>query len=205
MRVQVTGRQVDIGEALTQRISAELEHGITKYFSSRPAAAVVTVSRDGPWFDIDCAVHLDSGIHLQATGRAGEAHAAFSDALAKIEKRVRRYKRRLKNHQTLPRNELPAETAKAYVLAAAPDDEDGGPEDAHRADPNRDAHPLVIAESIVHVPTMAVSMAVLQLELADAPCLVFRNAGNGGLNVVFRRTDGHIGWVDPARPNGGET
>jgi ribosomal subunit interface protein len=201
MRVQVTGRQVDIGEALTQRIMAELEHGVTKYFSSRPADAVVTVSRDGPLFDVECALHLDSGIRLQASGQAGDAHAAFNEALAKIEKQVRRYKRRLKNHQTLPRTELPAETARAYVLARTPDEDDADKEEG-RAEEDGES-PLVIAESVVHLQTMPVAMAVLQLELGEAACLVFRNAAHGGLNVVFRRPDGHVGWVDPARSNGG--
>jgi ribosomal subunit interface protein len=207
MRVQIAGRQVDVGEALSQRISEELSRGVTKYFSSRPAEATVTVSRQGPFFGVDCSVHLDSGIYLQAEGRGGDAHSAFEDALEKIEKRVRRYKRRLKNHQASPKDTLSNERAPAYVLAPADEEPLAEDDDAAGADEIADAGPLVIAESTVAVPTMAVSTAVLQLELAESPALLFRNAAHGGLNLVYRRADGNIGWVDPERatmekPNG---
>lgn len=204
MRVQVAGRQMELGDALKTRIQEELEHGVTKYFSSRPASAQVTVSRDGPFFEVDCALHLDSGMYLQAVGKGGDAHAAFSDALVKVEKRVRRYKRRLKNHQNLTKTSLSAEPATAYVLAAQPGEDDSF--DADEAPPpaadDGAAAPLVIAETTVHLPVLTVSMAVLQLELSDTPCVLFKNAGNGALNLVYRRADGHVGWVDPQRVNG---
>jgi ribosomal subunit interface protein len=197
MRVQVAGRQIEVGEALKGKITEELTQGITKYFSSRPADAVVTVSRHGAFFEVDCTVHLDSGIRLHAEGQGGDAHAAFANALDKIEKRVRRYKRRLKSHNTYQKSSLPAETAAAYVLAPTPEDD---AEDAPSAE-SADAGPLVIAETKVKIPTMPVSMAVLQLGLAEGPALLFRNAAHGGLNLVYRRADGNIGWVDPERLN----
>jgi ribosomal subunit interface protein len=197
MRVQVAGRQIEVGEALKTKITEDLTQGITKYFSSRPADAVVTVARNGAFFEVDCTVHLDSGIRLHAEGQGGDAHGAFAAALDKIEKRVRRYKSRLKSHNTYQKSSLPAETAAAYVLAPTPDDD---AEDAQTAE-SADAGPLVIAETKVKIPTMPVSMAVLQLGLAEGPALLFRNAAHGGLNLVYRRADGNIGWVDPERLN----
>lgn len=201
MRIQVAGRQVDVGQALTARIEEELTQSVAKYFASRPGDAIVTVGRSGPFFSVDCAVHLDSGINLQAEGTGNDAHAAFSDALERLEKRVRRYKRRLKNHHAQAKAPLPAETATAYVLAAQGDDE----AEAAEAPDAGDAHPLVIAETAATLRTMSVSTAVLQLDLAEAPALMFRNAAHGGLNMVYRRADGNVGWVDPTRLNGAKT
>ncbi len=204
MLVQVAGRQLDVGEALKTRISEELARTIEKYFA-RSGEATVTVTREGVGFEVDCSLHLPSGMLLQAAGRGGDAHGAFEDALAKIETRVRRYKRRLKNHHNTQKTPLPAETATAYVLRAEQDEPDSADElgEAGQELENGQAGaPLVIAETTVHVKTMTVSMAVLQLDLADGPAMLFRNAGHGGLNLVYRRTDGNIGWVDPERVNG---
>jgi ribosomal subunit interface protein len=195
MRIQVAGRQMEVGEALRTRIEQELASGVGKYFS-RATDAVVTVGKNGgAGIDVDCTVHLSSGISLQAEGHGGDAHSAFDDALSKLEKRVRRYKRRLKNHHSDNKSPLPAEAASAYVLA--PLGEEGEEED-DVANGAEDA-PLVIAETTVNVRTMPVSMAVMQLDLLDAPALMFRNAANGALNVVYRRKDGNVGWIDPER------
>jgi ribosomal subunit interface protein len=192
MRVQVAGRQMDVGEALRTRITQELG-GISKFFN-RASDAVVTVSKNGGvGVEVECVLHLDSGITLQAQGLGADAHAAFGEALDRLEKRVRRYKRRLRNHHAEAKSPLPAETASAYVLAPLADEE--GADEATRAD----GGPLVIAETKVPVKTMTVSMAVMQLDLADAPTLLFRNAAHGGLNVIYRRADGNIGWIDPQR------
>jgi ribosomal subunit interface protein len=192
MRVQVAGRQMDVGEALRSRIEDELSSGVGKYFN-RATDAVVTVAKNGGGIgiEVDCTVHLSSGISLQAAGHASDAHGAFDDALGKLEKRVRRYKRRLRNHHADNKSPLPAEDATAYVLAPL----EGDAEDD--AAPDRPDAPLVIAESTVPVRTMAVAMAVLQLDLSDAPVLMFRNAASGSLNVVHRRADGNVGWIDP--------
>jgi hypothetical protein len=141
---------------------------------------------------VDCTVHLSSGISLQAAGQAGDAHSAFDDALGKLEKRVRRYKRRLKNHHADNKSALPAEDAAAYVLAPPADDEAEAGAEASDGQ-------LVVAETTVPLPTMAVAMAVWQLDLSDSPVLLFRNAAHGGLNVVYRRADGNVGWIDPDR------
>ena len=191
MRIQVAGRQMDVGEALRTRIEADLSTGISKYFS-RATDAVVTVGKNGgAGIAVDCTVHLASGISLQSQGHGGDAHSAFSDALSKLEKRVRRYKGRLRNHHSEQKTPLPAEDAAAYVLAPLDEDKEA-PESVSDA-------PLVIAETTVPVRTMTVSMAVMQLDLSDTPALLFRNAAHGGLNLVYWRGDGNVGWVDPER------
>ncbi len=203
MRVQVAGRHMDVGEALRTRITEDLTAGVEKYFS-RATDAMVTVGKNGVGFEVDCALHLASGISLQAHGHGGDAHAAFGDALGKIEKRVRRYKSRLKNHHNGPRDPLPAEDASAYVLAPFEDEDEGGAMDAPHANgaAAQETAPLVIAETKIPVKTMTVSMAVLQLGLMEGPSLLFRNAAHGGLNMVYRRADGNVGWVDPERAAG---
>ncbi len=201
MRVQVAGRQMDVGAALKSRIEDELTAGVGKYFN-RATDAVVTVAKNGGGVGVavDCAVHLSSGISLQTHGHGGDAHSAFDDAMTKLEKRVRRYKRRLRNHHAEHKNPLPAEDAAAYVLAPLQEDDEAGTD--AEAKVNGDAGPLVIAETTVPVRTMTVSMAVMQLEFEELPALMFRNAAHGGLNLVYRRADGNVGWVDPDRGAG---
>ncbi len=200
MRIQVAGRQMEVGEALRTRIEGELADGVGKYFN-RATDAVVTVGKSGgaknggTGIEVDCTVHLSSGISLQAEGHGGDAHSAFGDALSKLEKRVRRYKRRLRNHHSNGKSALPAENAAAYVLAPSQEDEEA---DAGAA-AGVEAAPLVIAETTVSVRTMTVSTAVMQLDLSETPALLFRNAAHGGLNLVYRRADGNVGWVDPER------
>jgi len=187
---------MDVGEALRTRIEDELASGVGKYFN-RATDAVVTVAKNGggSGVAVDCTVHLSSGISLQSEGHGGDAHSAFGDAMEKLEKRVRRYKRRLRNHHADNKSPLPAETASAYVLAPLEEESDSATE----APVNGEAAPLVIAEATKPVRTMTVSMAVMQLDLAESPALMFRNAANGELNVVYRREDGNIGWIDPGR------
>jgi ribosomal subunit interface protein len=199
MRIQVAGRQMDVGEALRTRIENELASGVGKYFN-RATDAVVTVAKNGggAGIAVDCTVHLSSGISLQSEGHGGDAHSAFGNAMEKLEKRVRRYKRRLRNHHADNKSPLPAETASAYVLAPLQEEEDDG---ADVQVNGIEAAPLVIAEATKPVRTMTVSMAVMQLDLAESPALMFRNAANGELNVVYRRPDGNVGWIDPGRGN----
>jgi ribosomal subunit interface protein len=190
---------MDVGEALRTRIENELATGVGKYFN-RATDAVVTVAKNGGGqnIEVDCTVHLSFGISLQAEGFGGDAHTAFGEALDKLEKRVRRYKRRLRNHHADNKSPLPAEGASAYVLAPLEDEDEA---DAG-ASAGTETAPLVIAESTVAVRTMTVSMAVMQLDLSKEPALLFRNAAHGGLNVVYRRSDGNVGWIDPERNSG---
>lgn len=183
MTIQIAGRHLDIGEALRERISDGLEAAVTKYFD-RSFDGSVTVEKRGHEIITDCNVHLPSGILLQSTGRASEPYASLDDSLEKMEKRVRRYHRRLKDHHK--RAPLPSEPATSFVIQG---------NEAIEADSDA---PLIVAESASNVKTMSVSEAVMQLELSDTPAVLFRNVKHSGLNMVFRREDGNIGWVDPA-------
>lgn len=194
MGVQVSGRHVDVGEALRTRIEYELAASIGRYFE-RGGDAEVVVSRDGHGFRVECAILLASGQQLQSHGLGADAHAAFGQALEKAVARVRRYKQRLKSH-------APAASAKAAETAALmvlrPPGEEGEDLDGW-TDPDTPPSAMVIAETETSLRTMTVSMAVLELDLIEAQTIVFRNAAHGGLSVVYRRTDGNIGWIDPAR------
>jgi ribosomal subunit interface protein len=198
MQVQVSGKHVDVGEALRTRISDDLLLSIGKYFD-RGGNADVVLSRDGHGFRIDCVVKLASGQRLESHGLGMDAHGAFDQALGKIETRIRRYKRRLKSHSQAAEAKA-AEVAASYVLRA-PDDT-GDVDDWAEAADSDGHHPpaaMVIAESQETLKTMTVSMAVMDLDLTEQPAIVFRNAAHGGLSVVYRRADGNIGWIDPQR------
>jgi ribosomal subunit interface protein len=202
MQVQVSGKHIDVGEALRTRISDHLLSSIGKYFE-RGGDAEVVLSRDGHGFRIDCVVSLASGQRLQSHGLGMDAHGAFDQAMAKIETRIRRYKRRLKSHSVAAEAKA-AEVAASYVLRA-PDDADDVDEWTGESEHQPPAA-MVIAESQEELKTMTVSMAVMDLDLTEQPAIVFRNAAHGGLSVVYRRADGNIGWIDPQRTkalNGG--
>lgn len=195
MQVQVTGKQLDVGEALRARISDELLSSIGKYFE-RGGDADVVVGKNGHSIQVDCSVTLASGQKLVSTGTGGDAHSAFDAALSKVEARIRRYKRRLKNHHH-PSGKV-AETAALTVLRPpeADDELDGWGEDLSGEAPPAG---VVIAETEAPLRTMTVSMAVMEMDLTESQAIVFRNAAHGGLSVVYRRRDGNIGWVDPER------
>jgi ribosomal subunit interface protein len=195
MQVQVCGKHVDVGQALRTRVSDDLLASIGKYFE-RGGDAEVVVSRDGHGFRVDCVVALASGQRLLSHGQAGEAHAAFSVALGKIETRIRRYKRRLKSH-SVAAGAKAAETASLMVLRAPEGVDDD--EDWEAADDRGAPAAMVIAETLEPLRTMTVSMAVMELDLTESQTIVFRNAAHGGLSVVYRRPDGNIGWIDPER------
>lgn len=197
MQVQVTGKHVDVGEALRSRVSDELTNSIGKYFERGGGAADVVVAKEGHSFKVDCAVTLASGQQLQSQGLGADAHAAFDAALEKIEKRVRRYKRRLKDHHPAAMARQ-AETA-AYFVIRTPDDEEDEFDGVDGEDTGALPAAMVIAETEHPVRTMTVSMAVMDLDLTESQTIVFRNAAHGGLAVVYRRPDGNIGWIDPER------
>lgn len=205
MQIQVSGKQVDVGEALGSRISQELQDGIGKYFERGGQDAEVVVSKDGYGFKVDCWVRLASGQSLVTTGHGGDAHAAFADSLDKIEKRVRRYKRRLKDHHIGPKGLSPEKTEDAArevahsVVLRNPDEV----EDADFGEAGAPDEPppvgMVIAETEHEIRTLTVGRAVMELDMTGYPVVLFRNAGHGGLSVVYRRPDGNVGWIDPER------
>jgi ribosomal subunit interface protein len=196
MQVQVTGKHVDVGDALRTRVAENLSTSIGKYFD-RGGGADVVVSREGHTFKVDCAVTLASGQQLTTHGLGGDAYMAVDAAVAKMETRIRRYKRRLKDHhpQALARQQ---ETAAYFVLQPADLEEEEELED-EAAGLAIFPEPMVIAETETAIRTMTVSMAVMELDLTEGQALMFRNAAHGGLSVVYRRADGNIGWIDPER------
>ena len=198
MQVQVSGKHVAVGDALKARITDEINAITDKYFERGGINAEIVVSKEGHSFSVDCIVRLASGHQLDSRGDGADAHAAFDAALAKIETRVRRYKRRLKNHHHAGAREA-AENAPLTVLRS-PDDEDDT-DGWEGADSTGHEPPtgVVIAETSAPLKTMTVSMAVLELDLTESQTIVFRNAAHGGLAVVYRRPDGNIGWIDPER------
>jgi ribosomal subunit interface protein len=199
MQVQISGKHVDVGDALRSRIADELLSSIGKYFE-RGGDADVVVGKSGHSFQVDCTVRLASGHRLESSGAGGDAHSAFGDALNKVETRIRRYKRRLKNHHH-PSGKI-AETASIMVLRApeAEDDIDSWDGDFDGAQsPDEPPKGMVIAETQAPLKTMTVSMAVMEMDLTESQAIVFRNAAHGGLSVVYRRQDGNIGWIDPER------
>lgn len=185
------------------RVADELQGTIGKYFE-RGGDADVVVSREGHSFRVDCGVSLASGQQLRSHGLGADAHTAFTTALDKVESRIRRYKQRLKDHSSAATAKA-AETASYFVLRAPEDETDEAwPEETDAGPPAR----MVIAESDAVLKTLTVSGAVMELDLIEAQTVVFRNAAHGGISVVYRRPDGNIGWIDPARTrslNGGRS
>ena len=194
MQVHVTGKHVDVGDALRTRVSDEISSNISKYFDREGGVADVVVSREGSFFKVDCAVTLASGQHLTTHGQGSDAHTAFDAAMDRMTKRVRRYKNRLKSHhgQALAKQ---AESAAYFVIAASDDEDDGD----HEVPSGGQGEPIIIAETERQLQSMTVSRAVMEMDLSGAQTIGFRNAAHGGLSVVYRRTDGNIGWIDPER------
>ena len=192
MRYQISGHQIDIGESLTAHVKEELGEAVAKY-SDRPTDSQVIFSRRGHEYTCETTVHLSTGLNAQASGRASEIYAAFDDCREKLEKQLRRYKRRLKDHYKDRKEPVEVFGASSYILAAS---EDGA--EAHEPET---LQPMIIAEMETQIPSLSVGEAVMQMELAGAPVLVFRPEGQSAVNVVYRREDGNIGWIDPKPGN----
>ena len=187
MEIQVNGKQIDIGDTLREHVAERMEERVSKYFD-RAVDAHVTFSRDAHMIRVDCSVHAGHAIVMQSHASAGEPYTAFDQALERIETRLRRYKRRLRNHHNASKAQA-AElvAASTYVLEA----EEEGIEEPD------DLQPLIVAEMKMEIPTTTVGGAVMRLDLSDAPVMMFRNSAHGRLNVVYRRADGNIGWIHP--------
>lgn len=195
MQVTVSGKQVEIGEAFPAYAEGLLDDVVDKYFDSG-IDSNVTVSRAGSGLRIDISVHPGRGIVVQSHGEGATAHVAFDLALERIAKRLRRYKRRLRDHNRKEKSEAKQNplNAQRYVIAQPVEDDD---DDIDFGLSERGDNPVVIAESTKEIETLSVSEAVMRLDLSDRSAVVFLNAGNGRVNVVYRRRDGNIGWVDP--------
>ena len=187
MRYQISGKQIDVGNALQTHVNDGLIAVMEKY-AQNPTDATVVFSRDAHNFVCEALVHLPSGLTAQAKGTAAEIYAAFEACRDKMEKQLRRYKRRLKDHHRERAQPVEFGGGSGYVLAGAGGEEEAEPEGLQ---------PIIIAEMEMRIPKLSAGEAVMQMELAEAPLLVFRNERHGGVNVVYRREDGNIGWIDP--------
>ncbi|WP_417262372.1 ribosome hibernation-promoting factor, HPF/YfiA family [Celeribacter sp.] len=187
MRYQISGKQIDIGAALQTHVQTELGSVLEKY-AQRPTDANVVFSKSGAEYVCEAVVHLSTGLTAQASARAHEIYAAFDACAEKMDKQLRRYKRRLKDHHKERAEPVELFGGSQYILAASEHDEDQEPESLQ---------PMIIAEMEASIPTLTVGEAVMQMELAGAPVLVFHKEGKTGVNVVYRRPDGNIGWIDP--------
>lgn len=186
MGLRISGKHMEIGDAFRARIQGRIGEAIEKYFDGG-FSGHVTVEKSGPRFSADCVVFLDSGMDLQAGGQAYDPQGAFDAAAERIEKRLRRYKRRLRSYENAPNGR---NGDMAYrVMAPVADEDEEVPEDYA---------PAVVAESTVALKTMSVADAIIELDTKDSPVFVFRNAGNEHVNIVYRRADGNIGWIDPS-------
>jgi ribosomal subunit interface protein len=188
MAIQITGKNIDLGSSLRSYVTDRLEKAFEKY-GTDGLSGHIFVEKEHGRFATQCSVHLRSGLSLQSQGQGNEAYASVDEALDRLEKRIRRYKRRIKNHHGAGRDgDGDAElTGIDYTLRQ---DEEGETDDAELA-------PAIIAETQMAIRELSVGDAVMQMDLAEKAFVIFKNASNGRINVVYRRGDGHIGWIDP--------
>jgi ribosomal subunit interface protein len=192
MSFRVSGKNIDVGEALRERISARVAEAMGKFFDGGYSGHA-TIGKDGFGFRTECALHLDSGITLHADAQAADPYDSADQVAIRIEKRLRRYKSRLKGHHARNTSHKAAPfastiSAPSYVIAAPEHDTD---------DEITDFNPVIIAEATTALKQLSVSEAVMELDLTGAPVVIFRHAGHGRVNLVYRRADGHVGWIDP--------
>ena len=190
MSFRVSGKNIDVGEALRERISARVAEALGKFFDGGYSGHA-TIGKDGFGFRTECALHLDSGITLHADAQAADPYDSADQAAQRIEKRLRRYKSRLKDHHVRANSHIVAESALTisapnYVIATPEHETEIAAFD-----------PVIIAESTTALKHLSVSEAVTELDFTGAPVVIFRHAGHGRINLVYRRADGHIGWIDP--------
>lgn len=194
MQLSVNGRHIDIGDALRTHIETRLASIFDKYLGDA-IETNVTFSREGHLYHARVNAHVGRGIQLVAENRADRPYDAFDGAADRLSKRLRRYKRRLRDHHSVTPQTVDSVPARQYVFAS---ESDGGeaPDGGGGAD-QEDGEPAVVAEMVHAIPSLTVSEAVMRLDLGELPAMMFRNAAHGGFNMVYRRSDGHIGWIDP--------
>jgi ribosomal subunit interface protein len=190
MTLRISGKSISVGEALRSRVSERTDEVLRKYFDGNYSGHI-TLSKDGFGFRTDCSLHLDSGITLEADSNATDAYASADQALVMIEKRLRRYKSRLKDRsarKTYAANAALADIdAPSYVIEAP----------AESDEEVTTYSPVIIAEATTSLKQLSVSEAVMELDLTGSACIVFQHGSSGRVNVIYRRADGNVGWVDP--------
>jgi len=194
MHLSVHGRHLDVGDALRSHIEESLSGIFTKYFGDAIEASV-TIARDGPMYHARLTAKIGRGLDLAAEARADRPYDAFDGAADHLAKRLRRHKRRLRDHHKDDGG--PTERARQVVLSGEPEAGEAPEPDGGDGPEAADGQPAVVAEMPHDIPTLTVGEAVMRLDLADQAAMMFRNAGHGGFNMVYRRGDGHIGWIDP--------
>lgn len=194
MQLSVTGKQTEIGEALRRHIEGSLGSILDKYFKTAIEAHVI-VSKEAHLSRAEISIHIGRGIVVNARAAASEAYLAFDAAAERLAKQLRRYKRRLRDHHAKGR-EPPSASERAMDYVLAPIEEEEAEEEAAEAG-NVNGAPAVIAEMSTELPNLTVGEAAMRMDLAESPVLLFRNRSHGELNLVYRRTDGNIGWIDP--------
>ncbi len=192
MPFRVSGKNIDIGEALRERVNARVAEVLAKYFDGGYSGHV-TVGREAFGYRTECVIHLDSGITLHSDATAADPYASADQAAERVEQRLRRYHRRLKDYHAAARHNgrnagAAVPDALSYVIAAPEPDAD---------EEITEFNPVIIAESTTALKRLSVSEAVMELDMTGASVMVFRHAGHGRVNLVYRRGDGNIGWIDP--------
>jgi ribosomal subunit interface protein len=190
MRITVTGKQLDVGASLKEHIESRLEGSVKKYFS-HTIEGDVTLTKVAHLHRADCKIHIGHDIYLQSSAEETDIYPAFDAAADKMETRLRRYKRRITNHhkERSSKEELNAVYKAQYNVFDVSSDESQKQEE--------DTTPVIIAEMDMDIPEVTVSDAVMRLDIGELQTLMFRNSGSGAINVVYRRPDGNIGWIDP--------
>jgi len=188
MQYQISGKHIDVGDALRKHVETEFDEAIKKY-AERPTNAVVIFSKDATEFVCEATIHLSTGLTSQAKAHAFDIYESFEKCSEKIAKQMRRYKRRLKDHHQKRSSPVESLAASSYILA-------GSNTDSEEVEPET-LQPIIVAEMETKIKSLSVGEAVMQMELDGAPLLVFKNERNNGVNVVYRREDGNIGWIDP--------
>ncbi|MGI2032801.1 ribosome hibernation-promoting factor, HPF/YfiA family [Rhizobium panacihumi] len=191
MSVRVSGKHMEIGDSFRQKIESHIGDAVTKYFDGGYSSQVIVEKAGSSRFSADCKIHLDSGVVFHAAGQANDPQLSFDAAAERIEKRLRRYKRRLKDHHA-GNNGNGAEDIAYAIMDSIPDDDQEVAEDFA---------PTIVAESSKQLRTMTVATAVMALDMTDEPVLLFRSPEKS-LNIVYRRNDGNIGWIDAANIKG---
>ena len=194
MTLRISGKSISVGEALRSRVSERTDEVLRKYFDGNYSGHI-TLSKDGFGFRTDCSLHLDSGITLEADSNAADAYASADQALLMIEKRLRRYKSRLKDRSA--RKTYAATAALAELNGAGLDAPSYIIEAPEGDDEVTEYSPVIIAEATKSLKRLSVSEAVMELDLTGAACIVFQHGSSGRVNIIYRRTDGNVGWVDP--------
>ena len=187
MQYQISGKQIDIGAALQTQVQETFDD-LTNKYAGRPTDANVIFSKSGHEFVCEATIHLSTGLTAQAKAHSPEIYAALDGCAEKMDKQLRRYKRRLKDHHRDREQPVELFAGSSYILASPDHPDESEPESLQ---------PMVIAEMEARIPSLSVGEAVMQMEIAGAPVLVFCKEGNDGINVVYRREDGNIGWIDP--------